>query len=409
MELFAKRVLTVLAALLVLTYVGYQIFMATYTPVKVETAELCDEYETIDTKGYILRSESMIAKEGDGYVYYIAENGMRVAKDGRIAEIYADAQSAANQQTIKELDGQIKQLMAIQDQGQNSRTSLDLITTQLKQLQSEVIFEAAAPAFYNIDELSEELLILMNKKQATVGNDVDFSAHIMALQNEKDSLSQTEHNPTGVIRSPIAGYFVSGMDGYEAPVDPDKVLALSVEDVRALMDSSPSNSTEGYIGKVVGSYEWYLACVVSSEDLTHLSVDRSVRVRLPMVSGEAIPVTLVAQNRDRSGEVAVIFRCDYMSASLSDIRMEDVQILVAQHSGLKVPDEAVRFNEAQESGVFVKEGNMIKFRRIQVLHHSHQGSFSICAVVDDDNYLQLYDDIVMEGKNLYDGKIVRGL
>ena len=272
-----------------------------------------------------------------------------------------------------------------------------------------MIFEAASPAFYSVDELAEEMLVLLTKKQMTVGDDVDFSAHIMELQTQKEALAKTEHDPTGVIRSPIAGYFVSGVDGYEAPLDPEQVLQLSVEDVRALMEKQPAENTDQYIGKVVGGYEWYLVCVVPSEKLTHLAVDSSMRLRLPMVSGETIPVTLVAQNRDRSGEVAIVFRCDYMSASLSDIRMEDVQILVAQHSGLRVPDEAVRFNDEQESGVFVKEGNMIVFRRIQVLHHCDEESFSICKVVDDDGYLQLYDDIVMEGKHLYDGKIVRGL
>ncbi len=409
MEVFAKRILTAIAAVLVLVYVGYQIFMATYTPVKVESAELYDEYETIDTQGYVLRNESMISKDAEGFVYYIAENGMRVAKDGQIAEIYPDAQSAANKQTIEELDAQIKQLMAIRDQGQNSRASLGLITSQLKQVQSEVIFESMSPAFYGLDDLADEMLVLLTKKQTTIGSDVDFSQHIMELQTQKEALNKTEHEPTDRIRSPIAGYFVSSVDGYEAPLDSDKVLQLSVDEIRALMEKTPAENTEQYIGKVVGGYEWYLVCVVSSENLTHLSVDSSMRLRLPMVSGETIPVTLVAQNRDRSGEVAIVFRCDYMSASLSDIRMEDVQILVAQHSGLKVPDEAVRFNDAQESGVFVKEGNMIVFRRIQVLHHCDEESFSICKVVEEDGYLQLYDDIVMEGKHLYDGKIVRGL
>lgn len=104
--------------------------------------------------------------------------------------------------------------------------------------------------------------------------------------------------------------------------------------------------------------------------------------------------------------MAVVFCCDYMSAELSDIRLEQVQILVKQHSGLRVPDEAVQFNEAGEAGVFVQEGNMIKFKRIQVKYHSNKENYSICAVVEEDGYLQVFDDVVMEGKNLYDGKIV---
>ncbi len=409
METFAKRLLTVVAGLLVLVYVGYQIFMATYSPVKVETVMLYDEYETIDTTGMILRSESLIPAQESGFVYYIAQNGTRVAKGGTIADVYADAESAASHQTIEELDEEIAQLKSIQEQGENSRVNLDLITTQLKNMQSELIFETSAPNFFELDNMADEMLVLMNKQQVTIGTSVDYTARINELMNQRNALAANDPKPTGSVISPIAGYFVSTVDGFEQPVESEKVTAMTVADVKAAMEKQPTVDSAKYIGKVVGSYEWYLVCVVSAENLSDLSIDSTVRLRMPFVSNDTIPVTTIALNRDREGSVAAVFRCDYMSADLSDIRMEDVQILVEEHSGLRVPDEAVRFNDAQEPGVFILEGNVIKFRRIQVAYHSSQGSFSICAVVDDKQYLQLYDDIVMEGKKLYDGKIVNNV
>lgn len=406
METFAKRVLTIVAGLLVLVYVGYHIFMATYSPVEVHTVELYDEYETIDTEGLVLRSESLIPAQETGFVYYITENGTRVAKGGAIADVYADAESAAAHQHIEELNEEIEQLKTIQAQGENGRANLDLITNQLKNMQKELIFEASSPCFYELDEMADEMLVLMNKQQITIGTTVDYTARIDQLTAERNALMQNDPKPTGEVRSPIAGYFVSTVDGFEQPVKDEDVKTMTVDEVREAMAREPSVDASQYIGKVVGGYEWYLVCVVSSDDLAHLSVDSMVRLRLPFVSNDTIPVTVMSLNRNRDGEVAAVFRCDYMSSDLSDIRMEDVQILVEQHSGLRVPDEAVQFNDAQEAGVFILEGNVIKFRRIQVLHHSEQGSFSICAVVDDKQYLQLFDDIVMEGKNLYDGKIV---
>ena len=40
METFAKRILTAVAAVLLLVYIGYHIFMANYSPVKVAVLQI---------------------------------------------------------------------------------------------------------------------------------------------------------------------------------------------------------------------------------------------------------------------------------------------------------------------------------------------------------------------------------
>lgn len=406
MDNFARRLLTVLATVLVLFYVGYQIFISAYSPVKVEIAELYDEYETVDTKGLVLRSETLVPMNDEGYIYYMTENGTRVAKDGCIAQLYTDQEAAFTQQQIKSLTVEIEELESIQEQGQNNRTSLDIINTQLKNTHTDVIDAMSSSHFSGIDELSSKLLSLMNKQQITVGRAEGFETRVATLTAERDELLKQETAPIGSVYSPVAGYFVNSVDGFETVLDPQSVLSMTTDEIRSKMEQEPKAEQDGYIGKVVGSYEWYLVCVVPAKAMTHVALDGTVKIRMPFVSNDTIPMTLVAENRDRNGDLAVIFRCDYMSADLSDIRLEDVQILVKQHSGIRVPDEAVRFNEQQEAGVFVKEGNVIVFRRIQVAYHSKGETYSICSVVDEDGYLQVYDDIVTEGKRLYDGKIV---
>lgn len=402
-----KRVVTVVGALLLLVYVGYQIFISAYSPVMVITAEMRDEYETIETQGLVLRNETLITSQDDGFVFYRVENGNRVAKNGSIADVYADEESAAKQQQIANLDAEIAELKTIQQQGQNNKTNLEIITKQLKKIQSEIIAEVASPNFTDIDTMSDELSALMSKQQITIGHATDFSERIVELTAQRNTLSKDNVKPIRTLYSPVSGYFVNTVDGYETQIDEDEVLAMTTEQVKAELERSVSSDETEYVGKVVGGYEWFLACVVPADKLTNISVDGTVKVRLPFASNETIPVTVAAQNRDRNGDIAVIFRCDYISQDFSNIRSEPVEILVKQHTGLAVPDEAVRFNDKQEAGVFIQEGNMIRFRRIQVLYHSDKDACSICAVNDDGAYLQLYDDIVLKGKRLYDGKIVR--
>ncbi len=403
---FAKRALTILGAMLLLAYVGYQVFLAMYTPVKVQTVELYDEYETVDTEGLVVRNETVIPLSKQGFVYYMTENGSRVAKNGCIAELYANQEAAVTQQKINELNAEIATLQSIHDQGQNTRTNLEIITTQMKKMQAQIISCASSSGVAGMDALSAEMLTLMNKQQITIGRVEGFEQQIASLIAQRDALAQGNTAAKDAVHSPTAGYFVNTVDGLENVVDVSTVTSITTDGIRAAMATPPSTDSTGYIGKVVGSYEWYLVCIVPASEMTAVALDGQVRLRLPFVSNDTIPVTLVAHNRDREGNMAVVFCCDYMSAELSDIRLEQVQILVKQHSGLRVPDEAVQFNEAGEAGVFVQEGNMIKFKRIQVKYHSNKEDYSICAVVEEDGYLQVFDDVVMEGKNLYDGKIV---
>ena len=72
-----------------------------------------------------------------------------------------------------------------------------------------------------------------------------------------------------------------------------------------------------------------------------------------------------------------------------------------------MPDEAIQFNDKQESGVYVRVGNALSFKRIKVLYHSEHDRYSICEQTDESGYLKLYDNIVVGGKDLYDGKIIR--
>lgn len=408
METFLKRLLTLLGALLLFAYMGYHIFMSAYSPIKTEIAIMYDEYETIDTQGLVVRNETMIPLKQNGYVYYIAENGSRVSKDGKIADLYADQETAVARQQVTALDSEIQKLQTIEEQGQNNRTNLDIINTQLKKAQEAVISEISSPNIAEIDTLSAQLLSLMNKQQITVGHIDNFADRLASLTAQRNQLATKDSAPNSSVYSPMAGYFVNTVDGYETLLNADSIEAITTDEILSAMNATPTPDNNRYIGKVVGSYEWYLVCVLPANEMTRLPMDGTVRLRLPFVSNETIPVTVVAENRDREGNMAVVFRCDYMSADLSDIRLEQVQVLVKQHSGVRVPDEAVRFNDQQEAGVFVQEGNLIRFRRIRVLYHSEHESYSICEISADDGYVQIYDDIVVEGKNLYDGKIVRG-
>ena len=78
-----------------------------------------------------------------------------------------------------------------------------------------------------------------------------------------------------------------------------------------------------------------------------------------------------------------------------------------EHDALKteIQDALHRFDDEGNAGVFVKVGVEITFKKIKVI--VNEGDYAIVEDTTEDNgYLSLYDLVVTEGNDLYDGKII---
>lgn len=50
-------------------------------------------------------------------------------------------------------------------------------------------------------------------------------------------------------------------------------------------------------------------------------------------------------------------------------------------------------------------GNIVKFKKINIVYSDSE--YSICSVPDGESgYIKQYDEIIVEGTDLYDGKIL---
>lgn len=406
MDTFVKRMITVLVALFLLVYVGFQAYQILNTSIEVETVGSYKVYETIEAQGLAIRNETVIRQESDGYLFYTTENGGRVAKDGAIARVFPTENDAFSQQQLDLLDAEIETLRAINAQGTSNRANLSSINKQLNNAWLALVESAQSPSFITMPELRADLLALINKQQITIGKVENFNDRLAVLNSSRESLAGSFSKSTAEIRSPIAGYFVNRTDGFESSLTVEKATDMMPADVSRTLAESPAGETTG-IGKVVGDYEWYLACVLPVEQASQLKEGAELSVRLPFVLNQAIPVKVAATNKDKDGQVAVIFESSQMSKELSSIRNEQVQIQIKEYEGLRVPDTAMQFNDKQEAGVYVRVGNALAFRRVNVLYHSEHDRYSICEQTDEAGFLRLYDNIVVGGKDLYDGKIIR--
>ena len=127
---------------------------------------------------------------------------------------------------------------------------------------------------------------------------------------------------------------------------------------------------------------------------------------MSFVTDEEIPVTVAAGSRADNGTMLVVFRCAYISEALSAIRRENVQVLLVKRTGLKVPKRAIVIDDSMQAGVYIRYGNIVSFRKIDQIY-SEPADYVISKETDEKGYLHMYDDIIVGGRGLYDGKIIR--
>lgn len=403
----AKRILIALLSLLLIIYVGVQGYLIFSASLETITADKEIAYDTLQMTGVVYRSESVIRQQTDGYVFYTVQDGNRVSKNGNIAHVYPSMEDALAQQELDLLDAEIASLTSINAQGSSNRASLNSINQQINETWLAISRSAQMASYGEINELHSKLLTLLNKKQLTIGKEESFDARLSELKAQRAALAASFESATATVASPVAGYFVGSADGFETLLTTDGVELLTVSDIERVLTLQPTVDETNFVGKIVGDYEWYLACVLPLEDVVTLKKGLQLEVCMPFVQSAPLNMTVVSLNKAADDRVAVVLQCTQMSGALSTVRREQIEIRLTQYEGIVVPDEAIHFNEQQEAGVYIQDGNILRFRRIQVLYHNETERVSVCAIKDDKTYVQLYDRIVTEGEGLYDGKLVR--
>ena len=433
----AKRIISIVLAVLVLSYIAYQIYNTNYSQtVQTETAIFAQASSVIQTEGVLIRKESVVTRPDTGVLSYELEDGERVAAGGVIASVYTSTGSAAIQKRKEQVDNQIAQLQTL-----NAKESLkanpENLNNQAHLTLYEIIQNAYAGNTQQVEEAREELLFLMNEWQIITGKVEDFNARISSLQAESASLTTTTGEQIGSLTASVSGYFVSELDGYEGLYDYNAAEDLTVEDLQE--EKTPAAIPDNAAGKICEDFDWYAACIVPANQTSQIRLGTTIMLTISSVSNEQIPVEVVAVNQtDRESDAAVILQSDYNSTALNRARTGTFLLETGSYEGVRVSQRAIHFetlpvkrtedeestaegetsSQAQETrevrGVYVLHGQEIKF--VQVFTVYSDENYVICktslseeeqAELLTEDTITLYDEVVVGGSNLYDGKIVK--
>lgn len=388
--------------LLIAVFAVHQAVSSLYKPVKTETAVFSDMSDGLNITGVIIRNETLVSAGDSGVLHFIIGDGNRVAKDGVIANIYDSESASIILERIDSVNGKIADIEEMLSYNNLEAADLDMINAKVHQNLNNLIICGGNGNYDAFSDKSDELLSAYNRRQAAMGETADFSAQLTALKAEKDQLAASLPAAKGTLRAEKSGYFVSKADGYETVLTCENPESITPEYLNGI---KAENVGENTVGKIVSDYEWYIAAEVSVNESLNFKEGDALTIYTSVKSYPKLPVTVKKINiSESSGGAVVLFACNDMNSELASMRTGPMTVVKKEYSGLKVPTSARRVVDSK-LGVYVLTGMQVKFVEVKVLFTD--GDYMICEKqTSDGNVLRLYDEVIVKGKNLYDGKII---
>ena len=430
-ERHAPHVLTTLAGVLIAflllaaIYVVYQAAHILFPQNVYETALPAVISDTVEADGVLLFDESYVA--GSGNLGYLAADGERVSAGTAVAEVYSNASQASLRLQLNQLNDQIDLLQKSQN---TSALQLDTLLKERSSALYDLLDTLDDSDYEAVDDDANAYLLAQNKLWVVTGEAANFTDQITALVQQSQSV-QAQLGSPAQITAPQTGYFVRSSSSGRLNASADDILALNAQELQGYLQSDPVLALDGCAGKIVAGFTWRYVGVCTAKQGEKLlgqngkPLSTAVEISFPGQVENSLKATVTEVEIDQdSGLARFVLSCNSINGDVLCLNRAVARISVGERSGLRVPAAAVHYlkedgTEAQTQGenyipgVYVKLGNIARFCPIDPVDAAH-------PLITDGDYIlvlpegtegsvskvRLYDEIIVSGQNLYDGKLL---
>ncbi len=398
------QITSVVLSIIVISYIVYNAFAYSYSP--IDTQRLTEETtieETIDFKGFALRDEKIIDTSASGTVIPLAHDGKRVANGDDIAVVCQNDDQAAAYTKLESLKHELERYKNINDPDGTQELSADKLNTKISDAYDDIMDAVTTGAY---DELPDALTAYADKcatKQILTDGSIDLSAKLTSLENEIAALTAQNINYSSV-KAPKSGYYINTMDGYESALSYKDALSLTSQQIESALNAEPAAVSGNSLGKIVESYKWYIVGETESQNSSYFKNGARITVNFPKEGVNHVTM-LVEKANTQGDKMTVVLSCSLMDETFANMRTEDMQIVTKSHMGYRVPSNVIRFDEDNNTGIYVLRGKIITFIPVEIIYTEDDFAI-ISSSSSNGKSVRLYDEVIIKGKDLEDGKVI---
>lgn len=383
----------------------YQFYVVRNNALSTQIAAKSTVYDTISAQGVFIRSEQTLSPVA-GVVVQSVEDGGKVGTGDEVAKVFSDASSAQNYTKILQLQEKLNYYTDLQSQTLGEAADIESMDKAILENVEIIAHRKNNTTFDGMAAADMALNDVMTRRRLLTGETIDFTPIINRLESQITSLRSAGAQPQSTVTTTVSGNFALQTDGYESYFDYSAVGDYTAAQIETFVKETEQSKGSQGMGKMITNFDWYIACSVDSSAVSSVKAGDKVTVRVASNSSLELEAVIYAKNVDsaQSGTCALILQCKQMNQALSSLRNEKIEIRLHPYTGLRIDNRAIRTLDGQK-GVYVLISNKVVFRKIEVLY---SGDGFVIAKLDNsikDN-IQLYDSVIVEGRDLYDGKFI---
>ncbi len=408
---FWQRTALGLVCVLIACYTFYHMLGLFDSEMETYGAGITAETKVLSYSGYIFRDETVLTSSNSGVVDYAVRDGVKVSQGQKLAEVYEKG-SSAMRDAIRRLDDQI----AVLEEGVEQSAAIP----EMAALQADaseqylaLIKRLAEGDPIGMRSEADDFLITLTRMDVLVYGDQSTGYNtLQALKETRRSILDEGGSSLSYTASG-SGYFYSDLDGGEhlftmAAASEEQLTYEGLTQMWADMGEG-SASVEGAYGKLCVGSEWRLVMPVSLEDAAYFEVGMTYTGAFEDNGGVAIPLTLeYTKEASEAGLMMLVFSADRMPTGFSFDRCQRVSMEVTRVSGIYVPRHVVVRQDGRR-GVYILRGSVVRFRYVEIVYEGSDYYLVRAGMETDEEgraYLQVNDVIILNGKNLFDGRVM---
>lgn len=393
MRTFTSKILMLLVALFLLALLCSQAYMLFQEHYETETAVAYNAKEQLVFKGVYVRDETVVTCTSDGIIGFSEPDGSKVAKGSVVASVYESENDIRNIKRIKAYQAELDGLVKAQNQGTVQFAQPDFLSSLISERYQSIAEASRKGDFEAIAADKAELTKLLNIMKIAVKEEQEYTDRMDELELRITELKETTSGSVEDLTVDDGGYFVSYVDGYEDTLTFDSLDTVTVSQIENVNDKKLTVENSDYLGKIISGYEWKMVGIIDNSAFRYAS-GQTAKLKIP--SADEYISVLVEEIRptDNPKESIIILSSDRLSYPYVQHRCEHVELVLNDFEGLKVPHKAIRFLNG-EKGVYVQLGQQVIFKKIDVIYDG--GDYVLSKKGLSKEYLQMYEDIVIEG------------
>ncbi|MBQ7300903.1 MAG: hypothetical protein IJW77_13800 [Clostridia bacterium] len=411
-----KYVISTVCSIGLVVFLMYHIIGSLTTEVETASITFTTQEQVSEYDAYIFRGESLLyTSPGDaGNINFLLEDGTKVSVGEEVCQVYAGSNSAESGIALAEIEDKLEMLRNSNLEENVNYSDTQLIDTAINDAYYTLLSRMADGAAGYAMAKADDLVSAMNQRLIITKHVENFDRQIADLEARRTALITGSGTAAESVFSDCAGYYYSDIDGFEEIFSSEKISNLTLDEYDSLISSAADVSLQKNrlggtnCGKIVTEYNWYIGVKITTEESRSYTEGYTYTVIFPYNSDLRIEMILdrmILQADD--DRVVLVFRTNSIPEHFSFLRRQSVQIVTNTWEGYKVPISAVRIIDGVQ-GVYILEGYVVEFRRIDPMREID--GYFICrendGTSDDADLLELYDHIIINGKNLYEGKII---